>query len=78
MFLRPNGRTESAKNITSTGLAKLGIGFIVVGGLLLAFGVIGGHLSGRPAFAAVVLPVAGVICLIVSYVSYARGLKADK
>jgi hypothetical protein len=78
MFLRHDDPDERSRGTSASGLAKLGIGLIVAGGLLLGFGAIGDELVGRPAFAAVLLPIAGVVCLIVAYVSYARGLRTPQ
>jgi membrane protein implicated in regulation of membrane protease activity len=68
MFLRHRGPDNSGGKGGPFGLLILGLGLIVAGGVLLGLGVIGTPLTSRPAFAAVLLPIAGIVCIIISAV----------
>jgi hypothetical protein len=76
MFLRHEGADEPPQAKASSGFAKVGVGLLIVGGLLDGLGAFGDHLVGRVAFAAILLPIAGVAFLVIAWVSYTRGLKA--
>jgi len=76
MFLRHDDSAGTSQKNSTSGLVKLGVGLLVAGGLLLGFTAIGGHLVGHPAFAAILLPIAGMVCLVGACVSYARRLRA--
>jgi hypothetical protein len=71
MFLRGRRRPPGG-DVGPFGLAMTGLGLIATGGVLIALGAMGVGLGGRPGTAALVLPVAGLACLIGAAISYMR------
>lgn len=70
MFLRQRGPADGRSHAFQ--IALVGVVLVLVGGFLLGLGAIGVPLSGRPAFAAVLLPAAGLGCLIWALVVHIR------